>query len=151
MTKKKDPKDYKKIGRPPKIDSACLEKLRHALALGETDENACIYARINPTTFYEYLKRDPDFAEERKQLKLNPILKAKNTIYKSLSDPKVAMWYLERKRKDEFSTKIEQDVRNLGIQKIYVTKDDEKEANKLIDELIGGNDSNEVQSEKDRD
>jgi hypothetical protein len=40
-------------------------------------------------------------------LQERPILKARQTIVKSLDDPEQAKWYLERKRKNEFSTKSE--------------------------------------------
>jgi len=38
-------------------------------------------------------------------LKQRPILTARRTIYDSLDNPDVAKWFLERKSKDEFSTK----------------------------------------------
>ncbi len=95
------------MGRPEVITPEILERLRHAFAIGCTDEEACAYAKVPTSTFYDYQKRHPDFSEEKERLKQEPILKAKNTIVQSLNDVKDAQWYLERKKKDEFSTRSE--------------------------------------------
>lgn len=115
MTKRKDPKEHKKVGRPPKIDNATLAKLEHGFKIGLTDRECCAYADIDPVTLYRYQDKNPEFCKQKEAWKLNPIAKAKYTIYASLDDPKTAQWYLERKCKDEFSTKVEQDIKTSGI------------------------------------
>lgn len=96
------------MGRPCKITKAVLGKLEEAFALGCTDAEACFYADINPDTLYEYCKKHPDFSERKSLLKMRPVFKAKKTILDNLSDVQTAKWYLERKCKEEFNTKIEQ-------------------------------------------
>jgi len=96
-----------KIGRPEVFDTIILEKLRSAFAFGCTDEEAIAYANVPTTTFYDYLKRHPEFAEERDRLKLSPILKARKTVIDDLEKTDSAKWYLERKKKDEFSLRVE--------------------------------------------
>ncbi len=98
------------IGRPHIIDDIRLGKLEEAFAIGAGDKEACFYANINPDTLYEYQKKNPEFTERKASLKQRPVLLARQTVLKALeTDVITARWYLERKRKDEFSTKIETD------------------------------------------
>lgn len=94
-------------GRPTKMTEATLGKLEEAFAFGASDKEACFYADINPDTLYEYQKKYPKFTERKEALKQLPILKARKTIVDSLSDPKNAQWYLERKAKQEFALRQE--------------------------------------------
>ena len=55
------------------------------------------------------MKKDKKLSDEMARLKNAVILKARSTIVDSLDDPKNAQWYLERKLKNEFSLKIEND------------------------------------------
>lgn len=84
-----------------------LSKLEHAFAIGSTDQEACVYADISTASLYRYEEKNPQFRERKNQLKSKPILKAKSKIVESLDDVKVAMWYLERKAKEEFSPRAE--------------------------------------------
>ena len=118
-------------GRPPKIDKEVLGKLEQAFKMGATDREACYYANINPDTLYEYQKRNPEFTEQKEAWKQNPVLKAKNTIFKSLDDPKTAQWYLERKCKEEFSTQSKLELESRGIN-IVVADDEHK---KMLEDL----------------
>ena len=107
MTKKKDPKDLLERGRPTVMIPEILAKLEIAFKLGEDDRLACAYAGIGTTTLYEYQLKHPDFKEQKAQWKQNPTHKARMTLFESLDDPRWATWYLERKCKDEFSTRTE--------------------------------------------
>ena len=62
------------------------------------------------------------FRNEKEQWKKNPIAKAKNTIFKNLDDPQIARWYLERKCKDEFSTKQEVELNSIELVKQGLNK-----------------------------
>jgi hypothetical protein len=98
-------------GRPTKMDDRVLSKLREAFLFGCNKLEACAYSEIAPSTLYEYLKLNPEFSNKIEEWQKAPILKAKKTVVDSLDNPKDAQWYLERKRKDEFSTKVENDLR----------------------------------------
>jgi len=83
-------------------------KLEQAFAIGCTDEEACSYAEISPDQLYYYENNiDKEFRVRKQELKQKPILKAKQTIVKNLDNPEHAKWYLERKKKDEFSQRNE--------------------------------------------
>ncbi len=81
-----------------------LAKLREAFLFGATDEEACLLARIHPSTLYKYQQENEEFSEEKGRLKLNPVLKARQAIFKDLDNVTTAKWYLERKMKSEFGT-----------------------------------------------
>lgn len=96
------------VGRPTKMTSETILKLEQAFAIDATVEEACSYAEIGRNTFYEYLKKNPEFQDRIDDLRQRPILKARQTIVKAIEDPQYAQWYLSRKRKKEFSERIEQ-------------------------------------------
>ncbi len=91
------------IGRPSVMTEALLAKLKECFLMGFTDEEACAAVGIARSTLSEYKKLNPDFSDNVHAWKSNPIIKAKFTLYKALDDPKIAMWYLERKCPEEFS------------------------------------------------
>lgn len=105
-------KEVNKGGRPPKIDKEVLAKLEQAFAMGCSDSEACVFADINMATLYRYQQHNPEFSNRKKLLKDKPVLKARSIVVNALNknDKEVAKWYLERKRKDEFSLKVENDV-----------------------------------------
>lgn len=160
---KKSKKKTKKTGpkQPWKITSEAIQKLEVAFAYDMTDEEACHYADISTSSLYAYQEKNPKFLERKKALKQRPVMKAREEMIKKLStrkiktldkdgnyveidippDSKDLRWYLERKRKDEFSGKVivehEGDVEIKGaremakvLQDILDEKDDEPEENK---------------------
>lgn len=110
-------------GRPTVMTDEILALLRNAYLMDATDEEACQSANIHPATLYDYQKLHPEFIEEKKLWKKNPVLKAKKTIFENLDDVATARWYAERKARNEFATRTES---------VSLTPDDvEKELDKL--------------------
>lgn len=102
-------KSVKKVGRPNVINEAKLKKLREAFLMGCTDDEACLYAEIEPRTLYNFQSENPEFIQEKEHWKNNPILKARKVVFDKIEsgDENTAKWYLERKAKQEFSTRQE--------------------------------------------
>lgn len=97
-----------KFGRPTVMTKEILSKLEMAFAIGSSDVEACLFANIAPATLYNYQKKNEDFLERKEELKQTPLLKARKLIIDSIAhDLPTAKWYLERKLKNEFSTKVE--------------------------------------------
>ena len=96
-----------KAGRKTVVDDEALLKLEQAFLMGCDDEEACQFAGISPSALYAHQRRNPEFQQEKELWKLNPILKATATVYKNLSQPEMARWFLERRKKDKFSTRQE--------------------------------------------
>lgn len=97
------------VGRPRAITPEIIEKLKDAFKLGCTNEEACYYAEIGKSTFYDFIKEYPEISEEFNECKHYEKIKARMVIHNALehNDKDTAKWYLERKAKDEFSTKVE--------------------------------------------
>ena len=88
-----------------------LRKLEDAFLLGCSDLEACFAANIAPSTLYKYQEDNPEFLERKQLLKENPIYKARKSVVDKLElDADLALKYLERKRKAEFSTREEREV-----------------------------------------
>ena len=93
------------MGRPVKFSQLVLNKLKEAFLFGATDKEACLYAGICRDTLYDYQKKNKEFSDQKEEWKSNPLLKAKKTIFDNLDKHTVAMWYLERKARNEFDLK----------------------------------------------
>lgn len=129
MTKKKDPKDIEKAGRPTDMTPETISKLEEAWSMGCTDLEACLHADIGKTTLYNYQNKHPEFVERKEILKQRLILSSRIVIANAIKnkDENTAKWYLERKRKDEFSPKIENDVNAKGINIVVANEETRKE------------------------
>ena len=103
-------------GRKTKLTREVVKKLEEAFAIDATVEEACFYADISRETFYQWIKHNKALADRFEELRQRPVLTARQTVVSAIKiDPKIAMKYLERKRKSEFSTKIEIDNTNKEI------------------------------------
>jgi hypothetical protein len=110
----KNKKEYS-TGRPTVMTDDVIRQLEEAFAMGCTDLEACFFANISKSVFYDYLKNHPEFSDRKDELKEKPVLMARKNILDALAgnDKDISKWYLERKRKDEFSPKSELDVKDI--------------------------------------
>ena len=92
-----------KGGRPTKITPIIVKKLEEAYLFDCTDKEACFYADISPAALYMYQKRHPEFIERKESLKLNTGIKARKVFSEhAAKDPRYALDYLKKKRRDEY-------------------------------------------------
>lgn len=112
MTKKKKPEELEKRGRPSVMTPEIINKLEQAYSIDATDEEACIFAGIGMSTLYDYQKQNPDFSERKRLLKDKLTFKARTNIANEINkgDADLSKWYLERKKKKEFSTQVVNEV-----------------------------------------
>jgi len=95
-------------GRPTKMTEVIVQKLEQAFSFGATDLEACRYAGICKATLYNWQSENPEFLDRKELLKSTPILKAREAVIKGFeNDPALALKFLERKVKDEFSLRRE--------------------------------------------
>lgn len=133
MTKKKNPKDYLKQGRPTIFIEATLQKLEQGFKIGLTDEECCAYADISMSSLYNYQNANPDFLDKKNKWKKNPIAKAKYTIFQNLDDVKTAQWYLEKKCGNEFCGNQVNNIVNVNnTQQLQINETDIKN---IVDEI----------------
>lgn len=95
--------------KKPKLDDIeTIRKLEEVFKIDWTIGEACYYAGISVDTYYRLLSLKPELSERFTRLRNMPTLLARQTLVKSLhTDSNIAMKYLERKKKDEFSTRTE--------------------------------------------
>lgn len=115
-------------GRPTVVTSEVLAKLKAGVLMGFNEEEACVYANIHPATLYREKARNKKLCEDIELWKKNPLLKAKATLYKDLSNPKTAKWYVERRAKDEFSTKQEVELTGNADKPLFYIPDNGRDA-----------------------
>ena len=120
-------------GRPTIMTDLTLKKLNEAFAFGCTDEEACYYAEISKQTLYNYQKDHPEFVDQKEALKQRPILLARQEVINGIKgNPELALKFLERKKKDEFSLRSEFTGKDGEDIKFVVTRksDEDKENQK---------------------
>ncbi len=104
-----------KTGRPSKLNSTIVEKLEIGFSRGYNITEACKYAGIDRSTYYDWVEANEDFSNRMELAKCDLNIKAKNNIADEIEkgNLEVSKWHLERRAKDEYSTKqnIDADVK----------------------------------------
>lgn len=104
-----------KRGQPTKMTVQIIDKLKQAFAFDATVEEACSYAEIAKQTYYTFIKNNPKILDEFQAQREKPILIARQSVVNKMKeDGHLALKYLERKRKDEFSLRTETDITTQG-------------------------------------
>ncbi len=88
------------MARPTKLTPELLDNLKQVFLLGASYREASFYAGISEKTLKNYIKRNPELLPQIELWRSEPTLKAKQTIMDNIHQPKVAMWYLERRSVD---------------------------------------------------
>jgi len=102
--------------RPTVKSPETLKKLEEAFALDCTIEEACFYADITPKTYYNWIADDEVLLHRLVALRNRPVLTARKTVVDKIwEDAELALKYLERKRKGEFSLKTETENANTNV------------------------------------
>lgn len=99
-------------GRPTVMTPDTVKKLDEAFSQGFSDVEACLYADISKQALYDYCKLHPEYTDRKEELKHRPLMRARININKALQagDKDMSKWYAERKAKQEFSLKVEQEI-----------------------------------------
>ena len=105
-----------KMGRPTVMTEAIVGKLEYGFMRGLNVTECCHYADISRNAFYDYCEKNPDFRDRIEELKSHPATRAKLNVVEAIEngDTDLSKWWLERRNRDEFSTKqeIAADVQN---------------------------------------
>lgn len=95
------------VGRPSEMSEEKIKKLEEVFAIDGSVGEACFYADISKTTYYNWLEKKPELVGRFEALRNRPVLKARQTVVKGLDAPEFALKYLERKRKAEFGNSVD--------------------------------------------
>jgi len=97
------------VGRPSEMTEEKVKKLEEAFALDASVGEACFYADISKTTYYNWLEKAPELVNRFEALRERPVLLARQSVIDSMKEnPDIALKYLERKRRKEFATRVEE-------------------------------------------
>lgn len=91
-----------------KLTDQMRSKIEEVAALDGSVKEMAYYCDVSHQTIYNWFEEDPKLFERVERLRERPILKARQTISKSLETPQGAQWYLSRKKKLEFAERLEQ-------------------------------------------
>ena len=98
-----------KVGRPTIMTEAIVSKLEYGFMKGLNVTECCHYADISRNCFYEYCEKNPAFKDRIEELRSYTSARAKLNVAEAIEegDKDMSKWWLERRNKDEFSTKQE--------------------------------------------
>lgn len=136
--KKELTKDGKKKrgnrGRNRAITEKDVRKLEVAFAFDHSVEEACIHAGVMPRTYYDFLKRFPDFSHTISLLRNVPVMMARQSAVAGATHGYGnSMDFLSRKKKEEFSPKF-----NLGLDgSIKNVHEIDEKGKAAVDGLLG--------------
>ena len=100
------------MSRPRIVDKDVVAKLEDAFSKGCTITEACLLSEISRDAYYDYIKINPEFSHKVEMLKERVTLHARMNIAASIKAGDLAdsKWYLERKAKNEFSLRTENEI-----------------------------------------
>lgn len=100
--------EEKKFWRPRVITAREVQKLKACFSVDMNVREALYYSWIKKSTFYNYLKENPDFMETIEYIKKSTTLKAKFNIQNAINKWSVVdSWkWLEKKEPQDFWNKI---------------------------------------------
>lgn len=96
-------------GRKSALDDPEIKAKFLVAASFDMNITACAaYAGISTQAYYNYIDINPEFLDEVERNKQLPYQRAVQTVVKAIdTDPKIALAYLERRAKKEFSPRTE--------------------------------------------
>lgn len=123
-------------GRPTVFTEPVIEKLEEAFEIGCSDREAALHAGIHVSSLYNYYQTNPKFKDRVEALKESLVYKARRTVAGSIeSSTTTSQWYLERKRRDEFSGRTEITGKD-GAPIAGLTEDQKKKLDNLFEENV---------------
>lgn len=151
-TPRKDPKDYVKTGRPSKISTIDLEKMKKLVMLGATELEVADFFGICVATIDNYKNQHPEFLEALKDGKAMSDAQVEKSLFKRATgyshpeekvfcsegqiikentvkyyppDTTACIFWLKNRRPKEWREKLDIAGENGGPLKFVLTREDE--------------------------
>lgn len=151
-TPRKDPKDYKKTGRPSKIATIDLNRIKKLVMLGATEEEVADFFGICPATVANYKNEHPEFLEALKEGKAMSDAQVEKSLFQRATgyshpeekifcsegeiikedtvkhyppDTTACIFWLKNRKPKEWREKLDLGGADGGSLKITLTKEDE--------------------------
>ena len=130
------------VGRPNTVTSEdglnfeafVLLKLEEAFQKGMNNRQACFLANVSERVFYDVLSKNEELSHRFESMKENTNIIAKNNIHSKLLDGDVdtSKWQLEKRQKEEYSSKQELDMTSKGEKIGALTTEEQAAIDKLL-------------------
>jgi hypothetical protein len=153
---RKDPKDFKRLGRPPIDLVETFRKLQPFLQLGYSIYKSALMGEVPYTSLWEYCQSDEDFRKKLERERTLPNVVARRNIVSAINsgDVKTSIDWLERNEGDEFAkvqkiediTPVEEGV--ILLREIVATRRKIKKLPSPEGEIVNDNDPIRNQGEK---
>ncbi len=116
------------------FEAFVLLKLEEAFQKGMNNRQACFLANVSEAVFYAVLAKNKELSERFESIKENTNIIAKNNIHSKLleGDVDTSKWQLEKRQKDEYSSKQELDVTSKGERLGALNKEEQESIDKLL-------------------
>ena len=136
--------EHKASGRPTVMTPEVIAKIEYCISRGYNDYESFHTAGVSRDAFYDYLKKDVKFADKIQWLRSNTNILSKEIVFEKLLEKDIltAKWLLERKAKDEYSTRNEltaADGEQLTIKTVFIEPEEKEAYLKQINETISKN------------
>lgn len=87
-----------------------IKKLEEAFGMDCSIGEACFFADISQVTYHDRINKNPELSNRFNALRERPVLLARQSVIKNMQkNGELALKYLERKKKNEFTPKTEVD------------------------------------------
>ena len=119
-----------------------VRKIREAFALGCSVGEVLYYADIPKSTYYDWIRENPNLSDEIERLKEKPILMARQAVVSGLTNDKhFAFRFLERKLPKEFADKtsvqLVQQSASLNTTNVYMSPGMQEMRKKHLEDFKG--------------
>lgn len=112
---KEEEKEKKRLAKNKKISETMskltpenIQKLEASFALDCSIGEICFYCDISPSTLLNWREKNPELFSRLERLRDKPILKARQEVVKGIeNDKEFALKYLSKKKKAEFSDRLD--------------------------------------------
>lgn len=90
-----------------KLTPDATQKLEQMYSMDSSIKEIAYYLDVSAQTIYNWKEKNPELFDKLERLRERPVLKARQTVIKSLDDPNHAFRYLEKKAKKEFGVSVD--------------------------------------------
>ena len=124
-----------------KMTTDVITKLEAAFAIDCSIVEACAFADISHESYYRWTRESPELSARFERLKHNPILRAKDSVFKGLKgNPELALKYLKSRLPKEFGDTLQIESKSIQYHIIKLINELNNEDNPSRNKTIGEQD-----------
>jgi hypothetical protein len=132
----KPPKDHEErgVGRPTDMTPDVVDKLIIAFQMDFTVSEACLFAGIHDTTYYNWKKRDAEFARKILWAQSGLFMQSKANLAYDIhaGNSSISQWVLSTRQRKLYATRTEAHNTN-----VVITPEEEKQLAEVLERELG--------------